>query len=119
MKKLLILPLLLAIFSFTNISGTQQLLKTQLIVTVLDDLGNIQEGAKVTLYENEDDYNNLENPALESRVTNQKGQVRFIGLKNVPYYVAAQKGDNDNFLRGEKTKPLDKGKFNKINVIID
>lgn len=120
MRKLLfILPVTLFLLSFVAPQAEQQLMKTQLMVTVLDDLGNIQQGAKVTLYETEDDYNKLQNPVMESKMTNEKGQVRFVGVKDIEYYVAAEKGDNDNFLRAEKTKHLAKGKINKINVIID
>ena len=119
MKKLLIIPVAFLLLSFVIPQSSMQVLKTQLLVTVLDDLGNIEKGARVTIYANEEDYNKLKNPVFASELTNEKGRVRFIGLKAQPYYVAAEKGDDDNFLRGEKTKPLQKGRLNKINVIID
>ena len=119
MKNIFVIPVMFLLLSFVGPQSSLQILKTQLVVTVLDDLGNIEKGARVTLYENEEDYNKLQNPVLPSELTNEKGKVRFIGLKPKPYYVAAKKGANDNFLRGEKTKALLKGKLNKINVIID
>lgn len=94
-----------------------QVLKTQLQVTTLDDIGNIQPNAKVTLYESEEDYNNSK-PALPSQVTNKKGKTRFIGLKAIDYFVYCEKGKKNNLFHGEKTGILQKGRINKVNLII-
>ena len=46
MKKIMI-PIFLGAVAFMTVSATEELVKTQLKVTVLDDLGNIQKGAAV------------------------------------------------------------------------
>ncbi len=96
---------------------SSQVLKTQLQVTVLDNVGNIQPNARVTLYESEADYNNSK-PALPSQVTNKKGKTRFIGLKAIDYFVYCEKGKKNNLFHGEKTGELQKGRINKVNLII-
>ncbi|HNC32286.1 MAG TPA: hypothetical protein PKX08_19880, partial [Cyclobacteriaceae bacterium] len=53
-----------------------QLIKTQIVVTVRNELGNTEEGVKVQLYETEDDYKAEKNVAFEG-VTDKKGVVRF------------------------------------------
>ena len=48
----------LALGSLLFLLCSYQIIKTQLRVTVLDDLGNIRKGAEVTLYHSVEDYNN-------------------------------------------------------------
>ncbi|NJM26940.1 MAG: hypothetical protein HC859_17175, partial [Bacteroidia bacterium] len=73
-----------------------QLIKTQLHVTVRDDLGNTVSTAKVTLYEKEEDYNAEEN-AVATGETDEKGVVKFKELGDKSYYVMVEKGDKNNF----------------------
>ena len=114
MKRIIIQTLLLLSFlSFTS----AQVLKTQLQLVVLDNIGNIQENAKVTLYESEEDYNNSK-PAMASQTTNRKGKTRFIGLKAIDYFIYCEKGKKNNLFHGEKTGVLQKGRINKVNLII-
>ena len=94
------------------------MLKTQLVVTVLSEIGNIQEGAEVRLYETREDFESNK-VAVEPRKTNKKGKVRFIKLKDIAYFIEVKKGKKDNSLGAEKTSVLLKGKINKINVIIE
>ncbi len=101
---------MLALMSF-------QLLKTQLVITVRNDLGNIEEGVKVQLYETEEDYKSEKNVAFEG-YTDKKGIVRFKELKPTAYYVLARKDDKDNFGGGEQVGKLEDGKINKVTVII-
>ena len=101
---------MLALMSF-------QLLKTQLVITVRNELGNIEEGVKVQLYETEDDYKTEKNVAFEG-VTDKKGIVKFKELKPTTYFLLARKDDKDNFGGGEKTGKLEEGKINKVTVII-
>lgn len=100
---------MLALMSF-------QLIKTQLVITVRNELGNIEEGAKVQLYENEEDYKAEKNFAAEG-FTDKKGIVKFKELKPTTYFLLVRKDDKDNFGGGEKTK-LEENKINKVTIII-
>lgn len=106
---------LVSIFMLTLMSF--QLIKTQLTVTVRNELGNIEEGVKVQLYETEDDYKAEKNAAAEG-FTDKKGIVKFKDLKAIEYFLLARKDDKDNFGGGEKTGKLEEKKFNKVTVII-
>lgn len=111
--------LIAVILAGSALLTSSQLLKTQLRVTVLDGHGNYQEDAEVTLYGSMEDYNNAENPVMETEKTNRKGRVRFVGLEPQPYFVEVEKGDLSNVLGGEKTDTLKKGRINRINIVID
>lgn len=102
---------------FTLILMSLQIFKTQLVVTVRNELGNIEEGAKVQLYENEEDYKAEKNVAAEG-VTDKKGVVKFKELKPVAYYLLVRKDDKDNFGGGEQTGKLEESKINKVTVVI-
>jgi hypothetical protein len=93
------------------------LLKTQLVITVRNELGNIEEGVKVQLYETEDDYKAEKNVAFEG-YTDKKGVVKFKELKPASYYLLARKDDKDNFGGGEQTGKLEESRINKVTVII-
>ncbi len=118
MRKLLLVIGLVSILMSTK-PIDNELLKTQLIVTVLDDVGTIQEGATVKLYKTEEDYNKGENQVLETGITNAKGKTRFIGLEPIAYFMEVQSGKKDNSLGAEKTSVLVEGKINKVNVIVE
>ena len=94
-----------------------QLIKTQLTVTIRNDLGNTVEGATVKLYEKEEDYKNETKPAAEGK-TDAKGIVKFKELKAIPYYVLAEKDDLNNFGGGEQTGKLEAKKINKVTIVI-
>src|SRR5688500_3452610 len=83
-----------------------QLIKTQISITIRNDLGNIEEGASVKLYATEEDYKTEKNPVAEG-TTDAKGVVKFKELKAISYFVLAQKDDKDNFGGGEQTGKLD------------
>lgn len=116
MKKWFTLCLVALSMSAFTVSGPK--LSATLIITVLDDIGNVQEGAKVALYETEDDYNGHVNE-VASDVTNAKGKVTFNKLKGQVYFMDVAKGAKNNLFGGEKTSVLEEGKYNKINVIIN
>lgn len=101
---------MLALMSFA-------LIKTQLTVTVRNELGNIEEGVKVQLYETEDDYKTEKNAAFEG-YTDAKGVVKFKDVKPTTYYLLARKDDKDNSGGGEQTGKLEENKINKVTVII-
>ncbi len=115
MKKILLLFVLAAaVMAFTP---QTQLIKTALIVTVLDDLGNVQEGATVKLFKTEEDYTQLTN-AIGPEKTDNKGKVKFRDLEPIDYYIQVENGKKNNMFGGEKTGQLEGGKYNKVNVII-
>jgi hypothetical protein len=94
-----------------------QLIKTQLTITVRNDLGNTVEGAKVRLYEKEEDYAEEVHVAAEG-VTDAKGVVKFKELKAIPYFVQVEKGEQNNFGGGEQTGKLEANKINKVTIVI-
>ena len=100
-------------------SGPNQLLNTSLRVTVLNDLGNIQENATVQLFTSEEDYRNETNPVGPSQKTDKKGRVTFKKLGSRVYYIHAKKGDATNVGRGVQTEKLAEGKVNKLNTVIE
>lgn len=111
MKKIILLTLIsIFLLSF-------QIIKTQLTVTVRNELGNIEEGAKVMLFEREDDYKSEKNVAAEG-VADKKGIVKFKDLKAISYFIIVRKDDKDNAGGGEQTSKLEANKINKITVVI-
>lgn len=121
MKKYsLLLPvfslLLLAFFSFNT---PTQLFKTSLRLTILNELGNPVEGAKVTLYHNQEDYRQEQNAASATQTTDNKGRVKFSDLEPKVYFVEATKDDMSNAGAGVQTDTLQENRMNKINIIIE
>lgn len=87
-------------------------------VTVLDEKGNVVEGAEVLLYKNEDDAFDEVNAIKAKAKTNANGRVKFTkGLVEKTYFVVASKGKLMSEDGLESTK-LKKNKVNKMNVII-
>ncbi len=122
MKKSSIFLFILAfsLTAFTSVNkSNKELLPTSLRITVLNELGNPVEGASVTLFKTEADYDNEENPVQETLKTDEKGRVTFKQLEPIEYYVNAQKDDLNNYGGGTKTGKLHKGKFNKANIVIN
>lgn len=109
-------------FLFTSINGAvqpdAQIFNTKLKITVIDELGNVVEGAEVTLYANQANYNAEKNPVQPTQKSNNKGQVTFKKLEPQSYYVIVRKGEKDNSGGGEIVSKLEKGKVNKANVVI-
>ncbi|MFZ2905635.1 MAG: hypothetical protein WAZ98_05480 [Cyclobacteriaceae bacterium] len=102
--------LVLALMSF-------QLIKTQLTVSIRNELGNTEEGVTVQLFETEEDYKAETNKAAEG-TTDKKGNVKFKELKAISYYVIARKDDKDNAGGGEQTGKLEANKINKVTIVI-
>lgn len=94
-----------------------QIIKTQMVLTVRNELGNTEAGATVQLYENEADYKAEKNPAA-SGTTDEKGVVRFKDLKAISYFILARKDDKDNAGGGEQTGELAAKRINKVTVVI-
>ncbi len=102
--------LLVALMSF-------QIIKTQLSVTVRNELGNTEEGVTVQLFETEQDYKDEKNVAAEGK-TDAKGVVKLKDLKAISYYVIARKDDKDNSGGGEQTGRLEEKRINKVTIVI-
>lgn len=94
-----------------------QIIKTQLAVTIRNELGNTEQGVSVQLFETEEDYKNETNVAAQG-VTDAKGVVKLKELKATSYYVLAKKDDKDNFGGGEQTGKLEANRINKVTVVI-
>ena len=109
-KPIGLILLVITLFSF-------QIIKTQLTVTVRNELGNTEEGVTVQLFEKEDDYKNETNFAAEA-TTDKKGMAKFKELKAISYYVIARKGDKDNAGGGEVTGRLEANRINKTTIVI-
>ncbi|RUA32505.1 MAG: carboxypeptidase regulatory-like domain-containing protein [Bacteroidetes bacterium] len=105
-------------FQFTPKTESNQFLKTNLRIVIQDDLGNIQEGATVTLYGSNEDYRKSENPVADSQVTDKKGRVTFKDLEPKVYHVHAEKGKMNNNNLGVQTDTLEGGKLNKVAIVI-
>ena len=95
-----------------------QIIKTQMSVTIRNELGNTEDGVTVQLYENEEDYKAEKNVVAES-VTDEKGVAKFKELKAISYFVLAKKGDKNNFGGGEQTGKLEAKRINKVTIVIE
>jgi len=110
---------LLLVFIFSNWTTAPVPLPTSMQITVLDNLGNIVEGAAVRLYLTEDDYKEETNQVGETLYTNKKGKVTLKKLEPRVYFLYVTKDDMNNIGGGVQTDTLDEGKVNKLNVIIE
>lgn len=99
-------------------SSSTQLLPTNLRITVLNSLGNAEEGVSVTLYGTEESYRAEENPITETLSTDKKGRVTFTKLETKSYFIHAEKGDMSNTGEGVETAKLEEGRMNKVNIVI-
>ena len=108
----------IAAILFLVTSLQAQLIKTQMHVTIRNDLGNTEEGVIVQLYETEDDYKEEKNIAAEG-VTDAKGIAKFKELKPISYFILAKKDDKNNFGGGEQTGKLEENRINKVTIVIE
>ena len=104
--------------SSAAVASEYQILSTGMRITVLSRLGNPIENAKVTVYDNRDDYENEENAIAGPAFTDGKGRVTFKNLEEKHYFVQVIKGDENNYGDAEQTGRLKKGKLNKFNIVI-
>ena len=109
-KALSILFVLILITSFASY------LKTNLTITVIDELGNAVADADIKIYSNRENWEKEENPILQG-TSDEKGIAKFKDLSQLTIYILVRKDDKDNTGGGEMTK-LEDGKFNKIRVVI-
>jgi hypothetical protein len=108
----------IAVILFFATSLQAQLIKTQMHVTIRNELGNTEDGVTVQLFETEDDYKQEKNAAAEG-VTDARGIAKFKELKPISYFILARKGDKNNFGGGEQTGKLEEKRINKVTVVIE
>lgn len=118
MKRLILISLVSFLAFAQTQEATAQIFSTKLKITVLNDLGNVVEDARVTIYRNEADYIKETNAVQPYQLTDSKGRVTFKNLETRSYYVIVRKGDMDNSNGGEIISELSKGKVNKANIVI-
>lgn len=110
---------LLLLTTISIVSSSYQVFKTSIKITVIDELGNIVEGASVQIYGSQEDYRNETNPVTDLAITDKKGQVKFKELESKVYFVNVSKGDKNNIGAGVQTAKLEDGKLNKVNIVIE
>jgi len=115
MKRIL---LSLVAIGFLMMTLQFQIIKTQMYVTIRNDLGNTEDGATIELYENEEDYK-AEKNVVAVAITDEKGVAKFKELKAISYFVLAKKGDKNNFGGGERTGQLEAKRINKVTIVIE
>ena len=118
MKNFLSSALVFLLVCVLSIEAESQLMSTSMRITVLSRLGNTIENAKVTVYQNQKDYENEENAVAGPAFSDGKGRVTFKNLEEKQYYVQVIKGDDNNYGDAEQTSKLKKGKINKFNIVI-
>lgn len=94
-----------------------QIIRTQLTLTVRNELGNVEPGVTVQLFEKQEDYK-AETNAVATGTTDARGVARFRDLKAISYFVLARKGDKDNTGAGEQIAPLAANRINRTTVVI-
>lgn len=106
----------IAICLFVVLSAFQ-IIKTQIAITIRNEVGNTEAGVKVMLFETEEDYTKEVNVVAEDE-TDDRGVVKFKDLKPTTYFVIARKGDMDNSGGGEQTGKLEEKRINKVTIVI-
>jgi uncharacterized GH25 family protein len=94
-------------------------LPTSLKITVVNELGNIVQGASVVLYTSDEDYRLEENAVSDVRLTDKKGKVTFKKLESIVYFVNVEKDDKNNDGAGVQTDALKTGLQNKVTIVIE
>ena len=109
MKKLGKAALIVTLFiTLASFNMEYQLLSTGMRITVISRLGNPVENAKVTVFANQEDYENEENALAGPAFTDAKGRVTFKNLEEKQYYVQVIKGDASNYGDAEQTWKIKK-----------
>ena len=116
----LIIISFIIVLSLTSLKTLSINLPVFLEITVLDDLGNIQKNCPVKIYETRENYyEDDEDNFILAGKTNEKGKIIFRKkLKPQMYYIKAINRTKTNEGRGVKTSVLERGKLNKITIIV-
>lgn len=106
MKNLFLFLLTMLVLGFTACVKVTDLPPTQLKITVVDNSGNVVQGASVTLYETQQDYLNSTH-AVVSGVADANGNVYFTNLSPIVYYYYIESGSlNNDFTTNHFGSPL-------------
>ena len=90
----------------------------QLEITVVDISNNRVQGATVTLYYSEADWE-LKNNMIQKKVTDTTGKVLFKELNEVRYYFYVEKDTKNNFYEVVTfSNPLKKNEIKAITCVI-
>ena len=87
-------------------------------IKVVDELGNLVEGATVTFYSTQEDYRAETNP-VATGLTDKKGKATFKKLEAKSYFLHVHKDDKNNNWAGVQTDTLQAGKVNKLIIVIE
>lgn len=119
MKKLCIALMLGLVFLQFSCKKTEYVQSSpQLLITVMDDNVVLIEGATISLYNNEHDYETRSN-LVTSLVTDSKGQALFEDLQEQKYFFSVEKGELDNQADiGSTSEPLKIGQRSEVLVKI-
>ncbi len=109
----------LVVICLLVLTGFTQIFKTNLKITVRNELGNVEENVAVQLFLTEEDYRKETNPVTEIAYSDEKGEVKFTDLEPRIYFVNAEKGDMNNVGAGVQTNKLEEKKTNKVTIIIE
>ncbi len=115
MKSLIASLVLVILFSFTSVP----VLKTNLRITILNELGNVEDSVAITIYRHKNDYREEINSVVPTQYTDKKGRTTFTDLEAIEYYIHAEKGNKTNVGAGVVAGVLQKGKMNKLTIIIE
>ena len=96
-----------------------QVFTTALQITVRDNLGNIQDSAKVQIFHTKEDYQQETNPIGGVQYTDKKGRIKYTALEPKAYYVNVEKGDMNNYGAATLTDQLTPKRNNKVTIIIE
>ncbi|WP_370089523.1 carboxypeptidase-like regulatory domain-containing protein [Ekhidna sp.] len=91
--------------------------KTKLLITVLDVSGKLVEGATVSIYSSEEDYQSRTNKLIEGK-TDKKGRFQYKGLDTKPYFLDIKKDNLKNSEQSANTGVLSEERFNKFLITI-
>jgi hypothetical protein len=86
-------------------------------VEVINEMGNKVHGAKVQLFNSEEDYRKEEN-VIRTEYTDKSGKITFKGLDQQVYYLLVEKDNMDNDGGAVKTDTLKDWRVNKVTVVI-
>nr|WP_321358130.1 hypothetical protein [uncultured Draconibacterium sp.] len=119
MKKhniIVVLAMLISLLSCTKEEYVEP--APQILITVVEDDLVFVEGASVSLFNSQEDWENHSN-VVASLQTDEKGQVLFENLDEQIYYFYIEKGDLNNLADiAALSEPLQKGRKSELFVKI-
>ncbi|MEO9483851.1 MAG: carboxypeptidase-like regulatory domain-containing protein [Ekhidna sp.] len=108
---------ILVLLSIGSLFQPNQTSKVKLLVTVIDAAGKNVEGATITIYSSEEDYQNSINELIVGK-SDKKGRFQFKGLESKSYFLDVRKDAMNNAADGAETGLISQEKVNKILVTV-